>query len=320
MKLDKIYTNRNFETWPSWDLVFEWENIFKEKLGLDFAYFNKKFLKFGNRIPLLKQFFIHEKLLVYEMRAIKRNHFFNHKNVVICIIDYYLDEEEIVNFEKAYNKNPIVLISSLEVYEYLLKAKCNLKIDHLPLSISDHYRLDKKTNLKKEYDLVLMGRQNPVFEKYLEEYIKKFPNLRYVYRKQVNNQFLYFTSDGESLGDINTREKYINLMRKSRIGLYSTPGIDGGEKVTKGFNQVTPRFLELIACGCHVIARYKKNQDTEYYRIDNFSRNIDTYEKFEEDLNFKLTTNINLEYYIEYLNEHYTSTRVLKLEEILKNI
>lgn len=70
-------------------------------------------------------------------------------------------------------------------------------------------------------------------------------------------------------------------MRKGKMGLYSTPGIDGDESRTKGYHQVTPRFLELVATGCHIIARYSMNSDTEYYDLKSFSENIETYEQFE---------------------------------------
>jgi len=320
MRLNQIYSNRNYETWPSWDLVFEWENIFKEKFKIPFAYFNFFLLKMGDRILFLNRIFIRKNILVHEMGARSKNHFFNNKKVIPYIIDYHISKNEVSNFEKAYCKNPIVLVSSFEAYKYLTTKKCKLKIYHLALSISDKYRISPQTNFKKEYDLVLMGRQNPVLEKYLAEYIEKNPSFRYVYRKQIGTQFLYFTSDGEAIGDINTREKYIDLMRKSKVGLYSASGIDLDEKKTKGFNQVTPRFLELVACGCHILARYKKNPDTEYYCLEKFSRNIDTYDNFEEDLNSKLNSNVDMEDYAQYLESHYTSKRANKLEEILNNL
>lgn len=320
MRLNKIYTNRNYETWPSWDLVFEWEDIFKERLNIPFIWFNFFLLKLGDRILFLNKIFIKKNMLVHEMGARSKNHFFNHKKVIPFIIDYNIDDNEFSNFEKAYSQNPIVLISSFEIYKYLLTKKIKLKIDHLALSISDKYKISQHTKFNKEYDLVLMGRQNPVLEKYLAEYIKKNPSFSYVYRKEVDSQFLYYTSDDEALGNINTRQKYIDLMKKSRVGLYSTSGVDLDENKTKGFNQVTPRFLELIACGCHIIARYKKNPDTDYYNLESFSRNIDTYEKFEEDLNSKLNSDVDLTYYAKYLENHYTSKRLDRLQDILNTI
>ena len=81
----------------------------------------------------------------------------------------------------------------------------------------------------KKYDLVLMGRQNPVLEQYLHRYVSTHHDFVYVYRKRVGNQFLYFTSKGESLGNINTRGLYMDLMQKAKAALYATPGIDGEE-------------------------------------------------------------------------------------------
>ena len=87
MRLDKIYTNRNYETWASWDLVFEWENIYKEKLNIPFAYFNFYLIKLGDRILFLNKLFIRKNMLVHEMGARNRNHFFNCKKIFfICYI------------------------------------------------------------------------------------------------------------------------------------------------------------------------------------------------------------------------------------------
>ena len=54
--------------------------------------------------------------------------------------------------------------------------------------------------------------------------------------------------------ELASRDGYLDSMKKSRIALYATPGIDGGEKRTNGFSQVTPRFLEMVASGCNIIA------------------------------------------------------------------
>jgi hypothetical protein len=110
----------------------------------------------------------------------------------------------------------------------------------------------------------------------------------------------------------------MDLMRKSRIGFYATPGIDGGEIRTKGFNQVTPRFLELLSCECHVIARYKNNPDTDYYELSKFSTNINSYETFENTMNWARNNPIDKNKYVEYLEKHYTSERVQLLKMILE--
>lgn len=130
---------------------------------------------------------------------------------------------------------------------------------------------------------------------------------------------MYYTSKGECLGDINTREKYMGLMRKSRCALYSTPGVDEGKR-TNGFNQITPRFLEFVSAGCHVISRYANNSDADFYEMEKFSMRADTYEDFERALDYARTTDVDMNAYSAYLEKHYTSVRVKQLQDIIKEI
>ena len=107
-------------------------------------------------------------------------------------------------------------------------------------------------------------------------------------------------------------------MKLAKCGLYSTPGIDGGESRTNGFSQVTPRFLELIACGCHIIARYKQNSDTDYYQLGNFSQSIDDYKSFERALDLSRDSIVDMNKYSKYLSNHYTSNRVELLSKFIE--
>lgn len=326
MELKYIGTCRKFEHWPSWDLVYEWEDILSKELKIDLYYKKSWYNKKQRRIPLLNLFLRHwSNTFCFEMSAcIHGPHLDNMKTVVPCIIDFFLTKESMPLFIKKYKNNKIVLLSSKESYDYVedyIKQNDirNFNIGHLALSISDKYAINDATIFEKKYDLVLMGRQNPVLEGFLKQYIKEHPDLYYVYRELKDGKFNYYTNRGESLGDINTREKYMKLMRSARCGLYSTPGIDGGEKRTNGFSQVTPRFLELIACGCHVIARYKPNSDTDYYELERFSKSVDSYEQFEHMLDEARSSDVDMQAYSSYLSKHYTSVRANQLKEIIKN-
>ena len=48
----KIRTQRNYQTWPSWDLVYEWEDVLAKELKGSFVY-ESKYLdnKYVKRIP-----------------------------------------------------------------------------------------------------------------------------------------------------------------------------------------------------------------------------------------------------------------------------
>lgn len=318
----KIRTQRNYQTWPSWDLVYEWEDVLAKELHASFVYEStspdnkhKKNLSRFYRTLFAKR----NTTLVFDMVPLLYDNQQDAEETIPCIVDFYLKKEQMPLFEKAYSRNPMVLISSREAFDFLKKNDCKLNIEHFPLSISDKYRITPDTCIEKEYDLVLMGRQNPVLESFLKQYEKEHSSFRYVYRRECESgKFCYSTSDGEALGNIDTREQYWRIMRKGRCALYSTPGMDGGESRTNGFNQVTPRFLEIIACGCHVIARYRPNSDTEFYELDNFCPSIEDYSSFERILDNALNTEVDMDVYANYLSKHYTSVRGRQLLTLLK--
>ena len=93
--------------------------------------------------------------------------------------------------------------------------------------------------------------------------------------------------------------------------------MDDDKKTGSNFHQVTPRFLELLAAGCHVICRYQKNSDTDFYELEKFSKSVDSYTEFENQLDLALSREIDVQMYTEYLKNHITSTRVEQLKDIL---
>lgn len=323
MDLKYIITSRDYNNWPSWDLVYEWEDAIRQYLEIDYIY-NKRirYNRFVRRLSFLSSMLITNKnSLLFEMNSKRIGHGDNKNNIVPWIIDFFdRNQKDLHSFYEHYNNHCLVLISSKEAFEFLRSANCPLNINHLPLSIPDIYKIKSSSRFEKKYDLVMMGRQNPVLEGWAKEYSQKHPAFYYVYRILKDGKFNYFTSRGEHLGDINTRGGYISLMRQARVGLYSTPGIDGGETRTNGFNQVTPRFLELIACGCHVIARYTNNPDTDYFGLNKFCPNISSYKEFESRLDDVLDKDVDMHSYSEYLSRHYTSQRCEELKNILYQI
>ncbi len=323
MNLKYIITSRNYNTKPFWDLVFEWENMFSQALNLPFYYENKNiYNRYIARVPFVPSLLqTSEPAFRFDMNPLRNSNANNKSNIIPCIVDFYLRGDEKLNkFYKRYNKNKIVFVSSREVYDYLKSNNCPLNIQHLALSISDKYQISEQTNYEKKYDLVMMGRQNPVLLDFVKRYAASHKNFNYVYRIQKNGRFDYYTSDGQAIGDIDTRDKYMALMRSGRVGLYGTPGMDDDENRTNGFNQLTPRFLELIACGCHIIARYPANSDTDYFELNKFCPSILTYSQFEEKMDYALSAEVNMKQYSDYLTKHYTSVRCKQLLQALTDI
>lgn len=324
MRINSILTERGWQKAPFYDIVYEWEDQLSCSMQAKLFYAmkrEKRENRWLRRLPLFGRFaFSNQNILVFDMDPLMSK-IRNKQNIVPCIVDFFIKEENLLkSFYAAYSKSKFVLISSKEVYDFLKHAGCPLNIIHWPLSIPDVYKINRDTKFEKKYDLVLMGRQNTMLQQFVERYASLHPDFIYVYRKQEAGSFVYYTNQDEKVGEINTRVEYINLMRQARIGLYATPGIDGGEVRTNGFNQVTPRFLEYIACGCHVIARYASNSDTEYYGLNQFSSSIESYVEFEESINYDRTHEVDMQKYSAYLEDHYTSVRASQLQEYLKGL
>lgn len=324
MIISQVLTNRGVSNGKDYGIVNEWEDVFSDVLSAPLYYDNWKrrdnalFWKF----PWLASFFqTNIPTFTYVMLPLASPYGNNKRNIVPCMIDFFCrDNYELQRFYKRYDRNPLVLISSREVYDYLLSVKCPLNIRHLALSIPDKYRIDEKTAFEKRYDVVMLGRQNKVLMSYVEQYKRNHPDLKYVFGTKEGNRFIYRDSFGDNLGYLESRADYMEMMRKSRVGLYATPGMDGGREHTNGFNPVTPRFLEYIASGCHVLARYPKNSDTDYYELDKMSTRVESFGEFEKAMDDLRNKEVNIPHYSRYLANHYTSVRVQTLLKYLEEV
>lgn len=311
----------------SFDTLYEWEKILADKLGLKIEK-QSKIINWVYRqieIRLKIRDFVHHffpitslsLLFVMDGGTLKMCRFT--KNTIPVIIDFWLEENQLKLFYENFKHCPLVLVTSAEVYHFLLNHNCPLNIEHWPLSLPDSQRLSSDAIFDKKWDLTLLGRTNPYFLEMLERYCKKYPDFEYVLgNNNIDNRYFY-TNKGKKVGHAIGREAYLEMLRATKISFYTTPGLDLAKKETNFFNQVTPRFLELIAGGCLVMAHYTKNADTDYYEIDSLCKDIDSYEEFEKQLNMlREIKQVPIEKYVEYLNKHYTSERISLLVEILE--
>lgn len=322
MEINRILTCRNIDRQFFWQIVFEWEDILAQQMKVP-LWAEPRISKNPHafRFPFLGDVLTIGKgnILRFDLSSGKYD-FWNSKRVIPCIIDFITDMKRLAEFEYGYRKHPAVLISSLEAYKLLEQHGTRLKIAHWPLSLSDKYRITESTKYEKKFDLVLIGRQNPVLMEFVKEYSNHHTDFEYVYHPEGEKDFTYFTNKGQLIGKIAEREQYMRLTRQARCSLYSTQCIDGGPKWRSGYNQVTPRFLEMIASGCHVIARYKENPDTDFYELSKFSPMCDSYADFEIQMDKARNDDVDMLMYSQYLEKHYTTVRVEQLKTILNTI
>ena len=246
--------------------------------------------------------------------------FSNSKRAIPAFIDLW-KPMDLVSFESINKECPLVLISSLETIEYLQEHNCKLNLAHLPLSLSDRYQAKAGVLYEKTYDIVLAGRTNPVLRKFLDKFVQDKPEVELVAQQEVNGELIYVSNKKGPLGKLDSREEYIQLLRASKIAFYTTPGIDGGEKRTGGFNPVTPRFLELLSAKCLIVARYPDNADTRFYELNRVCPNVDSYAQFEELLlKYLQSPSVPVSLYEEIVRRHATSRRAEELQYLLKQL
>ncbi len=331
MIIQQILTDRHYQDWPSWQIIYEWENELSSFLKLPIKnsppipkkLVNKLFGKvdrnlFNGRIgSSLNNLHLKDQghSLYFEMTPKDYKDFSNNSKTIPVIIDFF-NISYIKRLKKQYKHCPYILVTSLEVFHLLRENGFRSNVIHFPMSLPTMYKLKTDQYFEKKYDIVLVGRINVALWNFLKQYEINHPEIEYLYSFVQNGELYYKNNRGAILGKFHSRSEYIRLIRLARVSFYATPGIDGGEIRSNGFNPVTPRFFELLAAGCHVLARYPQSVETEYYNMGSISPSISTYEEFESELNIALNSTPPIKRNSEYLSSHYMSNKIKILEEL----
>jgi hypothetical protein len=342
MHISAVLTSRAFEHNPNYQLIFEWEEDLGRDLGipvLDAKPLYRKALinrttkqvvrHLGSRTldrlnNAVERYSARRRTglnLVFELYVATEPNFTTSVQATPIMIDFW-KHTDLTKFYHTYRRCKLVLVSSLEALNFLKENKCPLPIEHLGLSLSDRYRLQPETRYQKEYDILLAGRldvrTNQHLRNYLERYVQQHPATEYLYQQEIDGEYYYVSNQRGTIGKFQTREDYVRLLRASKVSFYSTPGLDGGEKRTGGFNPVTPRYLELLSAQCLLLGRYPDNEETRYYELTKVCPNITSYEEFEETMRGYLSQqDHSFDTHREILAKHYTSCRAQQLEKIL---
>lgn len=330
MTLSRIISSRIFQNGFPMQIVYEWEDEIAQALGLSFVY-NYTSLRCVNhtirkcfpalRLPApTKQNAI---CFVLEPECWDYN-IAGKENIIPVLIDFwYRDVDSLKKFDLRYSNNPLVLVTSAEAYQ-VIKANCpHVRAVHWALSIPTQYsNLGECNTSNRRYDCIMIGRPNKILSEWTKRYSDTHKDFVYVQNSRTKKHMnWYVASSGEVLGDvIRTREAYFSLMKSAKIGLYSTPSMDNSRVTGNGFNQVTPRFLEYLSAGCHVVARYPKNEDTDFFSMNEISPHVETYVEFERKIDEYRTKEIDVEMYERYLMRHSTNTRMNELKKILERL
>lgn len=323
--LKAIQSQRTYANYPSFKIVYEWEDILAKGLNVPiqkegsfkFKIF-RRFEKYG-----FADFF-HSLVprgdlkLRFVMQAKAEKCCILDRNTIPVIIDFWLEDKDLAAFNEAYKHCPLVLVTSAEVEEFLKNHQCPLPIEHWPLSYPDIYKLDINKLQDKKYDFCIFGRPNPFFIRLLDEYCEKHPDFTYIHSTGTENNRAFVNHNGKVVLKDTGRQSYLDMISKTKISCYTTPGIDESKKISGRFNQVTPRLFEMLTNGCSVIGHYPDNADTRYYELNTLISNVDNYEEFERALDALRAKPLDFSRIAAYMEKHYTSKRVDMLKTILK--
>ncbi len=324
--IERLITSREMSHELYMDLIYEWEDEFKRNLSIPFFY-ERSFrgrrwvLKIIDKFPFFSFLLLpKQQSFIFELSDYRQNCLNNASNIIPCIVDFYVNDSGLDYFVRMHRNNRVVFVTSRQAYDYLSTKHLPFVVKHLPLSLPSKYKITPLSHFEKKYDLLIIGRPNPVLLSFVERYAALNADFLYVYRKSVEGHYTYFSNHGECLGNKDNRSDYFNLLREAKVCLYSTSGMDNDKCQTNGYHQVTPRFFEMLASGCHVIARYERNSDTDYYEMSKYWPSVENYEQFSDYLDSYLRESPNMDFYSKYLANHYTEVRIELVKRTLKGI
>ena len=326
MTISYIYSRRKLGLDPSWQIVYEWEDIISKRLGIPirtFSIFKNKYrYRLFDKLHLStvgrclsfskKKFLFFTSIVDTKPQSVVNN------NTILAIIDFWLTDDQIPLFFKSYKDVPLMLLTNREVYDKFREFNCPIPIEHWPLSLPDNNSFINKKKIEKSVEFCTFGRVNPFFIRMLDRYCMSHPDFCYVYSKGKSSDRSYYTNRGNFVAKDTGRESYLEFMRQTKITCYSTPGIDESKRETDRYNQVTPRVLEMLSNGCQVIGHFPQSADVVWYNLNSVVPNVNTYEEFEQCLDDMRNTQIDVKKVQNFLSKHYTSVRVNMLEIILK--
>lgn len=280
-------SERKYEERSFYQVTWEWEDaIYKAykdlNIEVDFDYVHatkNKILQYLFKFIIPKKQLSIKKTdldnieLYFPLRVWHCNQYLR-KNMIPIFLDVYeCDTDVIIKMTK---KLPFYFVTAFATYELIKKKAPDSKVFFMPLSISD--RWISKDVPSKDIDVIQMGRRSSTLHEYMLQYCQIYPNVNYVYLESKKTWHYISTIHGD-MGTLDTRGDYMNMLKRAKVSLVSTPGIEThrfGE-----FDFFTPRFYESAACYCLMIGRYTENEEAKRIEIKSVCPNIRNYNEFE---------------------------------------
>jgi tetratricopeptide (TPR) repeat protein len=265
-----IITTRYRSNWPTWQMVHEWEDILATILAVPLRPIGESCMLPDPDCPPGN----HD--LMFLQLAGELRYYADNPQLIPIVMDLWRDD--FAEFVQLAPRFRLIFVTSLQAFQELSPQLPQLH--YLPFCLADQH-LDRSSTIR-DIDIIHYGRRNPLLEQYMERLLTEQPELQYVTTEAFDNEQkvrIYSNQQG-CLGESDSRATFMALLDRSRISLVSTVGMDGSRQ-TGGIDPISPRFLESMAAGCHLVGRIPENLEFRGDTISGHCHSVDSYEGFK---------------------------------------
>lgn len=321
----KVYSEREYLTVVSWAVLYEWEDCFAKEWNTEV-------------IPL-KNGLIQK----IERRVRRYYHEINPKHVwkykisnlnevgVLIIMDaegyYMLPTENIIPIYLDFARSmidtiitatkdlPAFFVASKDIYNEMKDKGCH-NVYFIHQCVSDQYNTGDI--LEKDIDVIQIGRKNPVLHEYMLKYCEDHPDIEYIYQGQDASHEYISTTRG-NIGTLPGRREFVDMMRRAKVSLVSTPKCDNCRNVFGGADLVTARFYESAVFRCRMIGRYTDNEETRELELEKVCPNVQDYNEFVTALEKYLdSSSLSWNDYNDFISQNLASVRARYISDCIE--
>ena len=286
----KILTERAYNNAISRQVVYEWEDDFCRAFGTSLEmldnYDHHPVARFMRKVLKSRPITWNPKKDVYLYLAMNidllRLTTWYLPNTIPILFD--VEKREIPELIRLTKKLPVYYVTSRSIYDEIKTQDPANRVECIYQSVAEKHL--NGPDCEKTVDFVQFGRRNPVLHRFAVRYCDEHPGAVYCYRDEQIKRGLVAYRNGKvsPWSDVDTREEFIDVLRRTKISLCSTPLSDQTRDFGADIDLITARWFESVACGCFIIGRWTDRIDPDFRQIglSDVAANVNSYEEFEK--------------------------------------
>ena len=324
----KVYSERGYVDHASWGAIYEWEDVWARTWGTEVIPLpNSLHVKLRRHIRWYIHKFLPHKVWKYSLSSDAENlgvliimdaegyYMIEMKDIIPIYLDFSMDMVDTII--RATAELPAFFVASVDIYDAMIDRECK-NVKYIAQCVPDMYYSDEIPD--KDIDVIQIGRRNEVLHGFMMRYCDEHPDIEYIYRLN-DGSYDYISTTRGNIGPLPGREEFVDMMRRARVSLVSSPKCDGCRDVFGGADLITARFYESAGFYCHMIGRYSDNKEAAGLNLESVCPNVKSYEEFESLLTGYLSADPDVyDWTIQrrFIQDNLASTRAGQIMEALQ--